>query len=166
MTEKRVVPSYPTFKVTESGDIYGPSGVKLNHFPNPRGYRRVNIYLGGKRWKQVFLHVLVCEAFHGPRPEGCMVAHRDGNKDNNAASNLGWVTQWQNEHDKRVHGTALLGERHHQAKLTENDVYAIRARLDSGERGSVLAREYGLSQTTISHIRKRHTWAHLPEVKP
>ena len=52
-----------------------------------------------------------------------------------------------------------IGSRHHSSKITEEDVAAIRA---SNERGSVLARRYGLTPTTLSKVRRRLLWRHVP----
>jgi hypothetical protein len=53
---------------------------------------------------------------------------------------------------------APVGEAHHHAKLNRGDVVEIRKRLSSGEVGAVLAREYGVSKTTVSNIRKGKIW--------
>lgn len=48
----------------------------------------------GKNYK---VHRLVCEAFHGPAPEGrCLVLHADENALNNRCENLSWGTQKEN----------------------------------------------------------------------
>ena len=55
------------------------------------GYLYVSI--SGKDWK---IHRLVAKAFV-PNPEGKpIVHHKDGNKKNNAVSNLEWTTQQEN----------------------------------------------------------------------
>lgn len=51
------------------------------------------------------VHQLVCEAFHGARPDGMEVRHLDGNPANNNASNLAWGNRSENELDKVRHGT-------------------------------------------------------------
>jgi hypothetical protein len=42
------------------------------------------------------VHTLVALAFHGPRPEGHQVNHKDCNPRNNKPSNLEWVTPAEN----------------------------------------------------------------------
>lgn len=53
------------------------------------------------------------------------------------------------------------GEDCPRAVLTRPQVVAIRARLASGEKGSALAREYSVSQATISSIKVRRNWGHV-----
>jgi hypothetical protein len=55
--------------------------------------------------------------------------------------------------------TPAFGEANGSAKLTEQDVAAIRA---SKKRGIDLAAEYEISPTNISDIRKRRIWRHVP----
>jgi len=45
------------------------------------------------------------------------------------------------------------------ARLSMEDARAIRARLESGERGVDLASEYGVHNATISDIKKNRIWA-------
>lgn len=46
--------------------------------------------------KNANVHTLVAEAFLGPRPEGMVVHHKDGNRDNCHLSNLEYVTLAEN----------------------------------------------------------------------
>ena len=65
------------------------------------GYPSVNIGRGNPRK----VHKLVCEAFHGPRPEGHEVLHGDGDRQNCRAANLRWGTRSENIADAQRHGT-------------------------------------------------------------
>ena len=67
-------------------------------------------------------------------------------------------TQAENMRDmaERVRGT--VGERNKHAKLTAADVLAIRA---AKATQAVLAKQYGVTQCTISSIQSRKSWAHI-----
>lgn len=54
------------------------------------------------------VHVLVCKAFHGPRPSGYHCRHLNGDPADPRASNLMWGTPKENERDKIIHGFAKL----------------------------------------------------------
>lgn len=102
---------------------------------------------------------LVLEVFVGPPPTPRhMSLHGDGNSLNNHVSNLRWGTQKENRKDSEVHGTAPFGSVYKHAKLTEEAVREIRA---STEFHRVLAERFGVSMTSISHVKTRATWAHI-----
>lgn len=87
------------------------------------------------------------------------VDHRDGNKANNAKSNLEWVTGSENE--SRAHKTGLKstrGSSNPNAKLAAPEVIAIR---DSTASDAELAIQYGVSPRTIASIRAGRTWGHI-----
>lgn len=155
---RKSIPSHPAYSVDADGNVYGKAGRRLRIFPDKRGYLRFTTYEAG-RWQQVSVHVMVCEAFHGPRPEGHHAAHRNGIHIDNRASNLRWSTPTENEADKLDHGRRMQGETHHQCKLAESDVLEIRKRQESVK---VQAERYGVSVWTIRAIRYRRLWRHLP----
>lgn len=163
MTEQwAYVVDFPNYLVSNLGRINGPRG-DLAQRIDRKGYRSVELSNDAGRVKRA-VQRLVAEAFIGPRPDGCVVRHRDGDNTNNAATNLAYGTPTENEADKRIHGTTLLGERHPAAKLTEAQVRAIRARYSRGslsDGGNALARELGVSRALIGHIVARKLWAHV-----
>lgn len=115
------------------------------------GYLLVRPVVDGKNF-QITVHSMVAEVFLGERPEGHEVNHIDGDKTNNRASNLEFVTHAGNmAHARRV-GLMAVGERHWNAKLTDKQVSEMRMRLASGARGSAIAREYGVARSTVSQI--------------
>jgi hypothetical protein len=163
MVQFKTSPSYPALQVSDEGDVIGPSGRQLKHFPDKRGYRRVNLYLGQRRWTQLGVHFLVCETFHGPRPERHHVAHGDGNPANNHASNLRWATYRENESDKVNHGTRAWRERHGMHKLTTPEVLEIREIHKERYFGyRETAERFGVSIQQICSIVKRRSWKSLP----
>lgn len=60
----------------------------------------------------------------------------------------------------RAIGARMCGERQGQSKLTEKQVRYIRK---STERGVVLSRKFGISQSVISEIRNLKAWTHITE---
>lgn len=125
---------------------------------NNQGYRRVSLYngSGGVAWMGV--HVLVCEAFHGSRPQGLQVSHLNGTRNDNRACNLKWSTPKENNSHKDAHGTSNKGERHSMAILTEKDVRAIRSRVSTGENNAAIAADYGVSRHCVYRIKNKKSW--------
>lgn len=58
------------------------------------------------------------------------------------------------------------GVNHKNAKLTEDQVYAIRREFDDGKRGTANARRYGISPSRYNDIGRRATWRSLKEQPP
>jgi hypothetical protein len=118
---------------------------------------------------------MVADAFHGARPSGYQANHKDGNRLNNRASNLEWVTP---EENRRHYETVLLparggysasngifrrGHLPHSAKLNPAAVLEIRRRRASGESGTKLAAEYGVSNPTIYNICNGRIWSRVTD---
>lgn len=116
-----------------------------------QGYRIVRLYGADGAWKQRRVSRLVCEAFHGEPQPGQEVRHLDGDSANDHAVNLAWGTSAQNKADQKRHGTAPLGETHHNATLTDAQVAEIRAL-----KGTLLQREiaakFGITQGYVSEL--------------
>lgn len=149
----RVVPSFSDYIVSDRGRVrHRRVGAPiLKWSPDKDGYQRVK--LNGCTLR---IHRIVAEAFHGIRPRETECAHLDGDRTNNAASNLIWATHAENNGHKRLHGTHQAGERHPRARLTADQVAAIRA--TAGVSTRQLAAEYGVNQSQIVRIRKGDRW--------
>lgn len=92
----RSVKGFPDYAVSECGVVYSIKGsLKLKHNLNSTGYLRVVLYKD-KKPKQVFVHILVYEAWKGKVPEGLVIDHIDDDKTNPHASNLQAITQSKN----------------------------------------------------------------------
>ncbi len=107
------------------------------------------------------VHLLVLEAFVGPRPPGHVCCHWDGAPTNNRLTNLRWGSRGDNEADKRRHGTDNAGERHGQARLADEDIRRIREARLFGASQPALAAAYGTTQGRISLIVARRAWRHV-----
>ena len=104
-------------------------------------------------------HIVVCEWTHGPKPEGLYACHSCGNAICVNPRHLRWGTPQANVDDAIDHGTFIRGERVGGAKLTRDDVLAIRSRRASGENLRSLADEFGVTIATICDIDKRRSWS-------
>ena len=87
-----------------------------------------------------------------------MVCHCDGNKLNNALTNLRWDTPKANYQDAVLHGTYSRGERHGQSKLSVTQVMAVR---ESDLTPNLLAEIMEVCPSTIRNIRRGAAWKHL-----
>jgi len=123
---------------------------------NSTGYPAVMLYCQYKV-KFASVHRLVAAAFLGPSV--LWVNHKNGNKLDNRIDNLEYVTAKQNAHHAQRIGLYRRGEQHGRAKLTTPDVMFIRG-CDVG--ATTLARQYGVTDSTIKAIRAKRIWKHLP----
>lgn len=163
--EWRVTPRHPGYAVSSLGRVMrlaGGHGMKPGHILrqrlNSNGYPRVRWFTDG-RDKEVLVHQLVCEAFHGPRPSPLHeAAHRNGIHSECSATNLSWKTRTENEADKLAHGTSPQGERNGRAKFVPETILAVRS---AKGRQCDIARRFGMSEAHVSEIKSRRTWKHL-----
>lgn len=69
--------------------------------PTPHGAYPGVTLCGRGREKRAKVHVLMLEAFVGPRPEGMVGRHLNDQKSDNRIANLEWGTPAQNREDAR-----------------------------------------------------------------
>lgn len=138
-----------------SGNILKPIRNKSS------GYLTVCLKRNGvSKW--CYIHHLVCQAFHGPKPSPkAQCRHGDGDKNNNTEGNLCWGTRSENEQDKARHGTSNAGSRHGMSKLTEAQAQDIKSRLSKGEKQAHLARQFGVTKSCIWSIAAGKSWSHV-----
>lgn len=106
-------------------------------------------------------HTLVCETYHGERPDGAVVRHNDGVSSNDHKDNLQWGTQAENCADTVSHGKSTKVSKNPQAQLTEVQAKEIKQRRADGEKGRVLAQEFGVSEQVVCDIHKGRLWWHV-----
>lgn len=129
----------------------------LKPVPHPSGYFIITLYSRAAGHKTGRIHRLVADAFVTREPHQSIVHHINRIKTDNRAENLQWM-------NGRAHSTMTArtghykhGEEHHKSKLKAKEVKSIKSRL-----GKVavkkLAREFGVSPSTIHDIQKGRTW--------
>ena len=166
MSEWKVIPSFPLYEASDDGQIRrrvrrgsaGSPGQPKATSSTWNGYLAVNID-GGLR----IVSRLICEAFHGPAPDGDhQAAHLNGIRTDNRADNLRWKSRSENYKDQILHGTSKRGTGHSLALLCDDDVRSIRRLVAEGYRQKDLASRYGVAISTISMVASRKLWGHVP----
>jgi hypothetical protein len=104
------------------------------------------------------VHLIVAEAFLGPRHKGVEVCHEDGNPTNNQASNLRFDTHKSNMEDMVHHGRSNRGLKNPNAKMTQEQALQVkRLRLES-KTYKTIAAEMGLSFEQVRSVCVGRAW--------
>lgn len=109
------------------------------------------------------VHRLVADAFVENPDDKDEINHKDGNKENNRAENLEWVTRSENEQHAYDNNLVkvLKGSEKPLSKLDEEDIRNIRKEYEDGCLQIELAERYGVARQTISSIVNRKAWTHV-----
>lgn len=183
--EWRPIAGYSGYEVSSLGRVRGLAradaagnrikGCILTPRRHSGGYLRVTLCDGKSH--DFFIHRLVLQTFVGPCPPEKQGCHNDGNRQNNALSNLRWGTRIENMADKKLHGTEQLGAKHWMVRkphwvrrgekvptsvLTVTDVERIRDLRINGCTCKSIAQWIGSTRENISVIDRRITWRHVP----
>lgn len=145
----------------EDGYITGLRVERLRPKITRSGYEEVTLYLnkGGKI--SVSVHRTIAK-LHIPNPENKpFVNHIDGNKTNNSAANLEWVTHQENMEHAKNHELVHIGERNAMSKLKNVQVEEICKLLEYGLRNVDIGRQIGVPPHAISLIRAGTVWRHI-----
>lgn len=129
-------------------------------------YYVVSAGLNGKTRDR--LHSIICSLFHGGRPSvGYEIDHIDGNRDNNSASNLRWVTHKENmEYAKQRGAWERLSKEAFPFK-SEEEFLSIMTQINAGIGNIELERRYGKDRSIFSRLTTmtkqvgfvhRHRW--------
>lgn len=164
--KKRVHDYIPYIKdlytIDDLGNIYSDiSGKMKTRNKGNTEYQIINLMtLEGKK-KTFRVHRLVMMAFHPIQNMDDMeVNHIDGNKQNNALSNLQWCTASENQ----LHAFQIglqkpkKGEKSNFSKLTQKDVDKIFNLRRKGLTQKQIAEKIGCTRSNISYILSKKTW--------
>lgn len=151
------------YLVNREGEVFS---IRSNRLISQRldryGYPRVNLYEGTKN-HTVTVHRLVAKAFV-PNPVNLPeVNHIDGDKMNNNADNLEWVTSSQNQRHAFRLGLqrGQKGEKNGMARYSEKDVRLVCELLAKGKRNAEIRDETGYSFSFIEKIKYGETWTYI-----
>jgi hypothetical protein len=124
------------------------------------GYRKFVLIDDAGERRYMRRAIMVCTAFHGPRPEGMTVRHYpDGTRTNDAATNLSWAPHSVNCQDKLEHGTAQRGTNNGNATITEAAARRIKEMV--GIPAGKVAAEIGCTKHVVNNIRSGSSWRWL-----
>ena len=147
----------------EKGEIYTRKGLCTT--VDMRGYGRIGSKIKGKYVAFGIHEVIAYCAGMDLLGDNKQVNHINGIKTDNRVENLEVVTIQENV----IHSfkTGLNKprklEEHSMTKLTNDDVIKIRKMIKEGKTQRSIARMYGVSNSTINHIKSGRNWSELKE---
>ena len=161
------VPGYPGYRVSDAGRVQtrrhrnglpAPGWRDLAPGADGRGYPQVRLYRPGARPRWRHVHLLVLEAFIGPRPPGLVARHGPAGPGVPALWNLSYGTRSENMADKWRDGTAQTRDRR-RGYWSGDQARRVYARWLAGETVGAIARELGVSynraQQAVCRARRR-----------
>lgn len=145
------------YKVSNMGRCFSVRKNQIKPLaPNNYGYLRVHCY-DGERRKKFFVHRLVASLFVNGYSDGLVVNHKDGDRQNNAASNLEWVTKSANT--KHAVDNGMIGLKFEKVPCyLEKDGLKVYF-----ESVSQAARSIGVGGKRLHHLMKTND-GFIPEV--
>jgi hypothetical protein len=164
----RLVPvdGHPAYFVCADGSVYSAKSGRIRRLKpqaDQDGYLHV-VLSTDSRPHTIKVQRLIAAHFLGPKPDGLVICHNDGDQTNNAATNLRYDTQKSNIADIKAHGTEAppRGSLNGQARLTEDQVRELRALYAAGgATHRALGLRYGISREQARDIINRKAWRHV-----
>jgi hypothetical protein len=163
------IEGFEGYFVTEDGKVFSSKRGYWKEIAQSvqRKYWAVKLWVSGK-CKHIHVHRLLAITFIDNPENKPFVNHKDGDKLNCCVSNLEWVTRQENVDHAMENDLvpAMIGVNNGRALLTDNQVKEIYFSLLDGESSVVLAKLYGVEQTTIGNIKRRRLWKHITKDFP
>jgi len=144
------------YSVTYEGVIYSKKYGKkypISYNTINGGYNVAYLYIESKRY-DLLVHRIVGNAFVENPENKPQINHIDGDKQNNCANNLQWVTQ--SENIKHAYDTKLMHRTHENiwnSLLNEDQVKEIRIMLLNKTKQRLIAKKFNVGETIISRIK-------------
>lgn len=157
------IPLYEGYSISDFAEVRNDrTKLILKQFLR-NGYKSIGLYKDRKCHFFV-VHSLMVRVFCDNWDKSLVACHMDGNKLNNELSNIKLLSQKENMSHKILHGTAMLGNKNNQTKLSEEDIYKIRELLSlkDGTRKTAgkrkIAAMFGVTRNAITNIEKGLSW--------
>jgi len=122
------------------------------------GRCQVSLRKKNEKKETALVHRLVWEAFRRKCQRGEVVFHKDGDSLNNHLSNLECGTMKDTQKRFAATGRHCKGDAHPHAKLTSGEIPTIIARHRAGDSQGAIARDLGVSRSTIGKVVHGKTW--------
>lgn len=152
------IPGYTEYHASDLGRICDTEGRICPQSERRKGYLAVSVRGTTGRNKTVSVHRLVATAFCGlPPAQALQVNHLNGNKQDNRARNLQWVTQQENIR----HARDVLRVHFGPKKITADIVLAIRS-FHKVLSSTFVGKLYRISPSHVRYIWRGDVWKTPP----
>jgi hypothetical protein len=153
------VKGFEAYFVCPNGDIFSTLNrrlLKISPGTKPSGYKFVGLH-SAEKVSYCHVHRLVAVAFIENPDSLPEVNHKNGNKADNSACNLEWVTRSQNaKHALKTGLNPQKGVTSSSAKLNANQVRQIR---DAQGRYKDIGKRFGVCAQTVCNVKRRSAYA-------
>lgn len=147
---------FDNYLCNEQGQIYSLISKKIMKTHNDKdGYQQLRMTIKKGKAVTVKAHRLIAQTFL-PNPENKPhINHKDGNKMNNAVSNLEWCTAKENnKHARKVGLLNDCGINNSRAVCDQKMLDKIRQLISEGKTNTEIEKITGISNGVVSHIRR------------
>lgn len=132
----------------------------LKPFTSKKGYPTATLSYKGKNYKR-YVHRMVAESFLELEEGDVEVNHIDGDKLNNTASNLEWISHSDNLTHFHANSNSNSGERNNLSVLKDKDIVSIREMSSKGVSSKEISSLYEVDYKTIWRIVTYQTWKYV-----
>lgn len=148
--------------INKNGNTQKVNGKILKSSIRKSGYKHVILQKFGVR-KTYLVHRLVANAFLKNVEDKPEVNHKDGNKSNNYANNLEWVTRKENivHAFKNNLNKGVKGEGNGFNKYSEGLIRKVIDMQKKGIRDCIIIKELNVNKNLPYDIKTKRRWGHL-----
>lgn len=157
---------FNNYLCNENGEIYSLLSKKVMKTHSDKdGYQQLRMTITKGKAITVKAHRLIAQTFL-PNPENKQcINHKDGNKKNNAVSNLEWCTAKENnKHARKVGLLNDYGINNSRAVCNQEVLDEIRQLISEGKGNTEIEKITGISNKVVSNIRRGRNYKKEREV--